>query len=125
MEVVARVKAHLRRYTANTVKESTTYQYGDLFVNSSSGEVVVRGVKVSLPAQVYQLLLYFCKHPNQLFSKAQLYENVWGENFLGEDNTIMVHIRKLREKIEVNPSQPQYIVTVRGLGYKLSVEGFK
>lgn len=125
LEVVARVKAHLRRYTANTVKESTTYQYGDLFVNSSSGEVMVRGVKVSMPAQVYQLLLYFCKHPNQLFSKAQLYENVWGENFLGEDNTIMVHIRKLREKIEVDPSQPQYIVTVRGLGYKLSVEGYK
>ncbi len=123
LEAVERVKAHLRRHKVSNVKESANYQFGDLSVNSSSGEVIVRGVKVSLPAQVYQLLLFFCQHPNQLFSKAQLYENVWGEDFLGEDNTIMVHIRKLREKIELDPSKPQLIVTVRGLGYKLAAEG--
>ena len=123
LEAVARVKAHLRRHKVSIVKETAGYHYGDLSVNSSSGEVIVRGVKVSLPAQVYQLLLFFCKHPNQLFSKAQLYENVWGEDFLGEDNTIMVHIRKLREKIEADPSRPQYILTVRGLGYKLAAVG--
>ncbi len=78
---------------------------------------------VELPAQVYQLLLFFCKHPNQLFSKSQLYEKVWGEEFLGEDNTVMVHIRKLREKIEDNPSKPCHIMTVRGLGYKFVPDG--
>lgn len=123
LEAVARVKAHLRRHKVSIGKDTAVYHYGDLSVNSSSGEVTVRGVKVSLPAQVYQLLLFFCKHPNQLFSKAQLYENVWGEDFLGEDNTIMVHIRKLREKIETEPSRPKYIITVRGLGYKLAADG--
>ncbi|MDE5053987.1 response regulator transcription factor [Niallia taxi] len=125
LEAVARVKAHLRRHIGTTVKETGSFHYGDLVVNSYSGEVCVRGMKINLPAQVYQLLLFFCKHPNQLFSKAQLYENVWGEDFLGEDNTIMVHIRKLREKIEAVPSKPQYIVTVRGLGYKLATEGHR
>ncbi|TRZ36864.1 DNA-binding response regulator [Niallia circulans] len=125
LEAVARVKAHLRRHISTNAKEAVSFHYGDLVVNSYSGEVSVRGLKVNLPAQVYQLLLFFCKHPNQLFSKAQLYENVWGEDFLGEDNTIMVHIRKLREKIEIVPSKPQYIVTVRGLGYKLATEGHR
>ena len=119
LEVVARIKAHLRRQvTKPTHSEEKIYHYGSIYVNSFSGEVTVNGKIVDLPAQVYQLLLFFCKHPNQLFSKSQLYEQVWGEEFLGEDNTVMVHIRKLREKIEENPSKPAYVVTVRGLGYK-------
>lgn len=119
LEVVARIKARLRRKPVNIAHASETiYQYGKIYVNTFSGEVKINGRSVDLPAQVYQLLLFFCKHPNQLFSKSQLYEQVWGEEFLGEDNTVMVHIRKLREKIEENPSKPQYIVTVRGLGYK-------
>ncbi|UTE76794.1 response regulator transcription factor [Rossellomorea sp. KS-H15a] len=125
LEVVARIKAHLRRKTvAPSMKPKIkTYQFGGLIVNTSSGEVTVKGRKVELPAQVYQLLIFFCKHPNQLFSKNQLYEQVWGEEFLGEDNTVMVHIRKLREKIEENPSDPRYILTVRGLGYKFIPHG--
>jgi DNA-binding response OmpR family regulator len=119
LEVVARVKVHLRRHSEKIPKATqTTFHYGQMEVNTLSGEVFVNGNSVSLPAQVYQLLLFFCKHPNQLFSKSQLYEQVWGEDFLGEDNTIMVHIRKLREKIEEDPSNPQCIVTIRGLGYK-------
>ena len=90
-------------------------------MNTSTGEVFVRGESVRLPAQVYQLLLFFCKHPNQLFSKGQLYEQVWGDAFMGEDNTVMVHIRKLREKIEEDPGNPELILTVRGLGYKLEI----
>ncbi|WP_080849017.1 response regulator transcription factor [Cytobacillus gottheilii] len=125
LEVVARIKAHLRRNMLRTIPAQTNYQFGYLSVNASSGEVKVKGKQVELPAQVYQLLLFFCKHPNQLFSKSQLYERVWGEAFLGEDNTIMVHIRKLREKIEENPSKPKYIVTVRGLGYKFVPEGVR
>lgn len=119
LEVVARVKAHLRRHKGKIINTSQSlYQYGNIYVNTLSGEVTVKGEKIELPAQVYQLLLFFCKHPNQLFSKSQLYEKVWGEEFLGEDNTVMVHIRKLREKIEDNPSKPRHIITVRGLGYK-------
>lgn len=124
LEVVARVKAHLRRHTGKISNTSQTiYQYGKVHVNTLSGEVTVEERTVELPAQVYQLLLFFCKHPNQLFSKSQLYEKVWGEEFLGEDNTVMVHIRKLREKIEDNPSKPRHLITVRGLGYKFVSDG--
>lgn len=124
LEVVARVKAHLRRHKGKMIIPSqTSYQYGQIHMNTRSGEVTVREKKVDLPAQVYQLLLFFCKHPNQLFSKSQIYEKVWGEEFLGEDNTVMVHIRKLREKIEENPSKPRHIITVRGLGYKFVPDG--
>ncbi|KIL51620.1 DNA-binding response regulator [Jeotgalibacillus alimentarius] len=120
LEVVARVKAHLRRKAGQLSEQQPAhYQYGPLTVNTVSGTVTVSGEQVVLPAQVYQLLVFFCQHPNQLFSKNQLYERVWGEEFLGEDNTVMVHIRKLREKIEDNPSKPKLITTVRGLGYKL------
>lgn len=124
LEVVARIKAHLRRQTIQVTQiPQTNYQYGNIHVNTLSGEVQISGKMVDLPAQVYQLLLFFCKHPNQLFSKSQLYEQVWGEEFLGEDNTVMVHIRKLREKIEENPSAPCHIITVRGLGYKFVPNG--
>ncbi|WP_071458872.1 response regulator transcription factor [Bacillus massilinigeriensis] len=124
LEVVARIKAHLRRQKdRSTTPVQTIYQYGRIQVNPQCGEVIVDGKQIELPAQVYQLLLFFCQHPNQLFSKSQLYEKVWGEEFLGEDNTIMVHIRKLREKIEKDPSKPACIVTVRGLGYKFVPDG--
>lgn len=127
LEVVARIKAHLRRHTQKSSlliePAQKMYQYGEIQVNTLSGEVKVKGKGVELPAQVYQLLLFFCKHPNQLFSKSQLYEKVWGEEFFGEDNTVMVHIRKLREKIEENPGQPRHLVTIRGLGYKFVADG--
>lgn len=124
LEVVARIKAHLRRHTEKTSHiQQTLYQYGRISLNTFTGEVIVNGKTVELPAQVYHLLLFFCKHPNQLFSKSQLYEKVWNEEFLGEDNTVMVHIRKLREYIEDNPSEPQHLITVRGLGYKFVSDG--
>jgi DNA-binding response OmpR family regulator len=124
LEVVARVKVHLRRQIGTpTVSDHLIYRCGPIVINTSSAEVTVEGTKVDLPAQVYQLLLFFCKHPNQLFSKGQIYENVWGNDYLGEENTVMVHIRKLREKIETNPSKPDHLVTVRGLGYKLVTNG--
>ncbi len=124
LEIVARVKAHLRRHQRKIPNmPQVTYQYGPIQLNSISGEVKVNNRTIDLPAQVYQLLLFFCKHPNQLFSKGQLYEKVWGEEFLGEDNTVMVHIRKLREKIEDNPSNPRHLLTVRGLGYKFVADG--
>ena len=69
------------------------------------------------------MLIYLASHPNQIFSKSKICEAVWGEDDFGMDNTIMVHIRRLREKIEDDPSKPKWIVTVKGLGYKLQVRG--
>lgn len=122
LEVVARIKAHLRRHA---IKQdiSSNLKFNGLEINTDAGEVFVHERKIDLPAQVYQLLVFLCRHPNQLFSKGQLYEQVWEEAFLGEDNTVMVHIRKLREKIERNPSDPKWIITVRGLGYKFVPDG--
>ena len=122
MEAVARIKAHLRRHTTK-VKQDVELQFPNLHIQLQSGIVTVHGEVVQLPAQVYQLLVFFCQHPNQLFTKAQLYERVWGDDYLGEDNTVMVHIRKLREKIERDPSDPKWIVTARGLGYKFVPTG--
>lgn len=121
LEIVARIKAHLRRHTVK-LDNSSKLKFDGLEINTSSGEVFVRGNKIDLPPQVYQLLVFLCRNPNQLFSKGQLYEQVWEESFLGEDNTVMVHIRKLREKIEEDPSNPKLVVTVRGLGYKFVSE---
>ncbi|RUS56978.1 transcriptional regulator [Kurthia sp. 3B1D] len=117
LEVVARIKAQLRRIKTQP-EISTILQFPQLTIHTASGDVYFQGKAVELSAQVYQLLLFFAKHPNQLFTKSQLYENVWQDAYLGEDNTVMVHIRKLRQKIEDNPSNPERIVTVRGLGYK-------
>ncbi|MFE7914576.1 winged helix-turn-helix domain-containing protein, partial [Bacillus mobilis] len=82
-------------------------------------ELTVGGHVVECSAQLFQLLLFFCENPNYVFSKEEIYEKVWGAPaYNGDDNTVMVHIRKLREKIEQDPSKPEYIKTVRGLGYK-------
>ena len=122
LEVVARVKAHLRRHAMKSNNDAEL-EFPNLHIQLKAGVVTVHGAVIELPAQVYQLLVFFCQHPNQLFSKAQLYESVWGDDFLGEDNTVMVHIRKLREKIEIEPSNPKWIVTARGLGYKFVPTG--
>ncbi|MED4732420.1 response regulator transcription factor [Aneurinibacillus migulanus] len=126
LEIVARVKARLRRATLHPSLHVSSfksrYDFGRFIVDESAGELIIEGRTVACPAQVFQLLLYLCKHPNVVFSKSQLYEAVWGFDGLSDDNTVMVHIRRIREKIELNPSTPHYLVTVRGLGYKLVKE---
>ncbi len=122
LEVVARIKAQLRRLRrefAPNVKEKNVYDFGRFRLQLDSAQLIVEGKEIPCPAMEFKLLAYLCKHPNQIFSKQQLYEHVWGEESLGDDNTVMVHIRRIREKIEVNPSRPQYLITVRGLGYKM------
>lgn len=119
LEVAARVKSHLRRRSRYATPTTHSYDFGRFQVIESSGELVVEGTSVVCPAREFQLLLFFCQHPNRLFSRAQLYEHVWGIDRFGDDTTVMVHIRRLREKIEVDPARPQYLLTVRGLGYKL------
>jgi DNA-binding response OmpR family regulator len=127
LEVVARIRSHLRRYLAaletesnmHSDRASTVYDYGRFQVDEAAGELLVEQTQVTCPALVFQLLLFLCKNPNRIFSKSELYGYVWGEDALHDDNTIMVHIHRIRERIEPDPANPQYIVNVRGLGYKL------
>ena len=92
-------------------------------VDEEKSEVRKNGHIIELkPKKEYKMFLYMLKHKNKIISKERFCDEVWGESFFGFDNTIMVHIRKLREKIEENPSKPKYILTVKGLGYKLQIE---
>lgn len=119
LEIVARIKSRIQREGHEQTNQiQSTYVYSDFTVDPRSGSLVVRGEEITCPAQVFQLLLYFCNHPNQVFSKEQLYNQVWSGHYYGEDHTVTVHVRRLREKIEIDPSHPRYIITVRGLGYK-------
>jgi DNA-binding response OmpR family regulator len=124
-EVVFRIKAQLRRnlYLAQNSREDDKIQFGDVVIFPNKGEVRVGGKPIPFTAKELQLLIYLAGHPNQIFSKSKICEAVWGEDYIGLDNTIMVHIRRLREKIEEDPSKPKWIVTVKGLGYKLQVRG--
>ncbi|WP_232698456.1 response regulator transcription factor [Brevibacillus daliensis] len=123
LEIAARIKARLRRGTSFPSSKDADvrkqYDFGYFMVNENAGELLVKGEPVSCSALAYQLLLYFCKHPNTVFSKSQLYEAVWGIDGMGDDNTVMVHVHKIRERIEPDPGKPKYLINVRGLGYKL------
>ncbi|RXZ81149.1 DNA-binding response regulator [Paenibacillaceae bacterium] len=128
LEVVARIKAQLRRYMRSREDDhgSTTvlsappfYDFGRFQLFPEAGELVVAGEPVSCPALVYQLLLFLCKNEGRIFTKSELYERVWGETAHGEDNTVMVHIHRIRERIEQDPGKPELLVNVRGIGYKL------
>ncbi|REK75784.1 response regulator transcription factor [Paenibacillus paeoniae] len=126
MEVAARIQARIRRleidsptFSLANRPDSGIYRFGRFTVSEGEGELIVEGQHVSCPAQVFQLLLHFCKHPGVVFSKTQLYDKVWGMNGQGDDSTVMVHIRRIRERIEVDPGDPKLLLTVRGLGYKL------
>ncbi len=122
LEVAARIKAQLKRQNLMTYRihntENTIYHFGRIELREQSGQIFVAGKEIECPAKEFQLLLFFCKNPNRLFSRSQLYEQVWGEEAINDDNTVMVHIRRIREKIEEDPGNPKIVVTVRGLGYK-------
>ncbi|RIX60600.1 DNA-binding response regulator [Paenibacillus nanensis] len=127
LEIAARIKARLRRNGARQSgplpeDKRQRYDFGRFVLDDAAGELMVEGEPVACPAMVYQLLLFLCKNPGIVFSKSQLYEAVWGMEGDGDDNTVMVHIRKIRERIERNPSEPCFLLTVRGLGYKLMKE---
>lgn len=123
LEIAARIKAYLRRTPSVEIpappKTDKKYDFGRFMLNEEAGDLIVDGQAVPCPTQVYLLLLYFCKHPNMVLSKTRLLEAVWGFDHYVDDNTVSVHIRRIRERIERNPSNPEYLVTVRGLGYKL------
>ena len=123
LEVAARIKAYLRRSSTVALPtkqtKSNQYDFGRFIVDEGAGELLVNGQSVACPTQVYLLLLYLCKHPNRVLSKSALLEAVWGFDSYVDENTVSVHIRRIRERIEDDPSNPQYLLTVRGLGYKL------
>ncbi len=119
LELAARIRATLKRTYKREEKTAVkTYSYSHFSYSPQNAELIVGGEPVSCSAQLLQLLQYFCEHPDVVLSKDQIYEKVWGYPSYGDNNTVMVHIRKLREKIEKDPSNPSYIVTVRGLGYR-------
>lgn len=122
-EVVARVKAQLRRYNglnggAASVRQPDCIVYQELRLNLKAYEVRVRGRSVHFSAREFELLRFLASHPNQVFAREQLFAQVWGEGEYGDMNTVAVHIKKLREKIERDPAIPRLIITVRGIGYK-------
>ncbi|WBW97628.1 response regulator transcription factor [Oceanirhabdus sp. W0125-5] len=118
-EVIARVQAHLRRYLAYSNKIKEELICGNLTIDKKSCEVKKDGEVIQLNAKEYKLLLLFMENMGRVFTKKQLYENVWEDDYYGDSNTIMVHISHLRDKIEVNPKNPSYLKTVRGIGYKM------
>lgn len=122
LELVARVKSQLRRYTelGNVVENSNRiYRVGGLIINDDLKEVVVDDVLVKLTPIEYNILLLLVKNQGKVFSINQIYESIWNEDAIGADNTVAVHIRHIREKIEINPKEPRYLKVVWGVGYKV------
>ncbi|NLY97169.1 MAG: response regulator transcription factor [Clostridiaceae bacterium] len=125
-ELTARVGAQLRRsneYLSPKSKSDALITYGNLSVDKEKCCAYKDGNLLELGAKEYKLLLYFMEHPERVFTKRQLYQAVWDEDFYFDDNTIMVHISRIRNRIEDDPQKPKYLKTVRGIGYKLHYTG--
>ncbi|OOC61953.1 response regulator transcription factor [Paenibacillus ihbetae] len=124
-ELVARAKAHLTRYVRLTGKQGTVPQseirLRGLVIDKAARRVHVRNQEVIFTTREFSLLEILASHPNRVFSKNELFERLWGMESNGDIATVTVHVRRLREKIEVDPSNPQYIETVWGAGYRFSV----
>lgn len=128
-ELVARSKALLRRFmilgseaSSLTEEGTTTMRFKGLIIDTRKYVVIRNGHEVSLTAKEFELLRLFASHPEQVFTKTQIFRQVWGSEYIEDDNTVMVHIRKLRLKIETDPSDPKLIQTVWGIGYKFAGE---
>ena len=121
LEVIARVKSQLRRYTSlgGAEKGPGLISVGPISMDDSAKQVTVDGEPVALTPIEYNILKLLLSHPGQVFSSAQIYEQVWNDPSLGSENTVAVHIRHLREKVEIDPANPRYIKVVWGLGYKM------
>ncbi len=122
LELLARVKSNLRRYTklgSLNVENNELFQTGGLCINDETKEVTVDGESVKLTPIEYNILLLLVKNQGKVFSIDQIYENIWNEEAIGADNTVAVHIRHIREKIEINPKEPRYLKVVWGVGYKI------
>ena len=122
LELVARVKSQFRRYTqlgAMAEKKANVYRTGGLEIDDDRKEVTVDGDVVKLTPIEYRILLFLVQNQGRVFSINQIYESIWEEEAIAADNTVAVHIRHIREKIEINPKEPRYLKVVWGLGYKV------
>ncbi len=122
-ELQARVRSQLRRYTALGARagqeEQGVFTVGNISLNENDRAVTVDGDSVALTALEYSILRLLMKNPGRVFSSREIYESVWNEEALGSENAVAVHIRHLRQKIEITPSEPRYLKVVWGLGYKM------
>jgi two-component system response regulator ResD len=116
-ELVMRVKAVLRRSNPQTLTEEPI-TFEEFCIDPKARQLTVEGQDVNLTAKEFELLWFLAQHPRQVFSRAQLLDEIWGYEYYGEESTVTVHICRLREKIETDPNQPQHIQTVWGVGYK-------
>ena len=122
LELAARVKSNLRRYTSLgslNAESKSVYQVGGLIINDDTKQVTVDDEPVKLTPIEYHILLLLVKNQGRVYSINQIYESIWNEDAIGADNTVAVHIRHIREKIEINPKEPRYIKVVWGVGYKV------
>jgi len=122
LELVARVKSQLRRYMKlGTLVENNAkiYKTGCLVIDDEKKQVQMEGEVIRLTPMEYNILFFLVKNAGKVYSIEQIYENIWNEEAIGVDNTVAVHIRHIREKIEINPKDPQYLKVVWGIGYKV------
>jgi two-component system response regulator VanR len=122
LELLARVKSQLRRYMRGNLiedEDESIIEVDDLYINTNTHEVKIGDKDVRLTPREFDILLLIAKNRGIVFSVKKIYETVWKEEFMESDNTIMVHIRKIREKIEENPRKPRFIKTIWGVGYKI------
>jgi len=123
-ELVARVKAHLSRYERLMGRKETKndeVRIRGLVIDRTARRVFVNGREVVFTTKEFDLLTYLAVNPNRVFSKDQLFDHIWGMDSMGDIATVTVHIRKLREKVEQDPSNPQYIETIWGAGYRFRI----
>jgi two-component system response regulator ResD len=117
-ELVARVKAVLRRAAPQSLLDADALRFGDLRISARTRRVEDERGPITLTAREFDLLLFLSRHPAQVFSREQLLDNVWDYEFPGDTSTVTVHVRRLRAKLESDPSRPRYLKTVWGVGYK-------
>lgn len=121
-ELAARIKAHMTRYNrlkGHTAK-SEVIQHKGLEINTASHKVLVSGQEIQLTAKEYELLVFLASNPNIVFSKEHIFSTIWGDDYYGDTATVAVHIQKIRKKIEKDPSNPEYIETLWGTGYRFN-----
>ena len=124
LELIARVNSQIRRYThlgsiADKQQEGNNYWSGDLVINDDTKQVTVEGKEVKLTPTEYNILKFLTKNKGIVYSIEQIYQNVWADECYGAENIIAVHIRHIREKIEINPKEPRYLKVIWGIGYKI------
>ncbi|MBD1841717.1 response regulator transcription factor [Coleofasciculus sp. FACHB-64] len=117
-ELIARCRALLRRQRLGGLPQAPVLQFKDVTLYPQECRVIVRGEQVNLSPKEFRLLDLFMSYPRRVWSREQLIDQVWGPDFVGDSKTVDVHIRWLREKLERDPSQPEYVITVRGFGYR-------